>query len=126
MSLAAAAALLAAATTPMAPAPARADGLRCGTHLVHEGATRAQVEALCGPPTEIAHHTILRPSTYWYRGRPIRAGDGMMEVAVELWTYNLGPHRFMRRLRFEDGSVVDIETLGYGYVPTDPPDRTAR
>lgn len=29
--------------------------------------------------------------------------------------YNLGPQKLMRRIVFEDGAVVDIETLGYGY-----------
>jgi hypothetical protein len=36
-------------------------------------------------------------------------------VAVEFWTYNLGRQKLMRRLRLEDGLVVEIETLGHGY-----------
>jgi Protein of unknown function (DUF2845) len=34
--------------------------------------------------------------------------------------YNLGPSKLMRRLRFEDGKLVDIETLGYGYYEQNP------
>ena len=48
---------------------------------------------------------------------------GEIEVPVETWIYNLGPNKLMRRIRFEDGIVVEIETLGYGYwtQPTAPP-----
>jgi hypothetical protein len=43
-------------------------------------------------------------------------GDGYTEVPVDIWVYNLGPNKLMRRIRFEDGVVVAIETLGYGYI----------
>ena len=39
----------------------------------------------------------------------------MVEVPVEVWTYNFGPYKLMRRVRFVDGLVEEIETLGYGY-----------
>ena len=35
---------------------------------------------------------------------------------MEIWTYNFGPNKLMRRLRFVDGELQDIETLGYGYI----------
>ena len=38
-----------------------------------------------------------------------------MEVPVELWTYNFGPYKLMRRIRFVDGLVDEIETLSHGY-----------
>jgi hypothetical protein len=34
---------------------------------------------------------------------------------VEVWIYNFGPNKLMQRIRFEDGVVVRIESLGYGY-----------
>jgi hypothetical protein len=43
-------------------------------------------------------------------------------VSVESWIYNLGPNKLMRRIRFEDGIVVQIETLGYGYHPVPKPE----
>jgi hypothetical protein len=43
---------------------------------------------------------------------PLRA---LEEVVVETWTYNLGPHRLMPRIRFEDGRVAEIQWLGYGF-----------
>ena len=69
------------------------------------------------PPTEITRSTAFREPIVWRYGRPIRVAGGLLEIAVETWTYNLGPSSFMRRLRFEDGELVNIETLGYGYHP---------
>jgi hypothetical protein len=40
---------------------------------------------------------------------------GSTEVVVEDWTYNLGPHKLMRIITFENGVVVKVQTLGYGY-----------
>lgn len=98
-----------------AAAPLRADALRCGGKLVAAGDTRVAVEAKCGPPSDVARRTRLAPAIVWRHGRPYRVGDGAVEVVVEEWTYNFGPQRFMRRVRFEDGIVVRIDTLGYGY-----------
>jgi hypothetical protein len=101
-------------TALAATAPAHA--FRCGTRLVHEGDTRSQVIAKCGEPAEtIEQQPVFRRPVIWIRGRPFHLGPDFVEVAVESWIYNLGPNKFMRRVRFEDGLVVEIETLGYGY-----------
>ena len=42
-------------------------------------------------------------------------GENYIEVPVESWIYNLGPNKLMRKVIFEAGVVVEIETLGYGY-----------
>lgn len=96
-------------------AAAATNTFRCGSDLVYEGDGRSRVLAKCGPPTDIVHSVALRTPAYWRSGRPIYFGDGPVEVPVEVWTYNLGPNSFMRRLRFEDGQLIQIETLGYGY-----------
>jgi len=83
---------------------------------VTEGATRSEVSSKCGDPTEVDHSTILIQPTTWIRGQPVVVGNGMIEVPVEVWLYNLGPQKLMRRIRFQDGKVVGFETLGYGYV----------
>ena len=102
-------ALLAAA--PAFPA------FRCGTKLVSEGDTRSEVSAKCGDPTEIlAQKSLWRRPVIWTAGRPYFIGEDLMELVVEAWIYNLGPNKLMRRLRFEDGVVAEIETLGYGYL----------
>lgn len=94
---------------------ARADAFRCGNKLVVEGETRVQVRAKCGEPVDIETRTILTRPTVWRYGRRVYVGDGLIETPVEMWTYNLGPYKFMRRVKFVDGQVTEIETLGHGY-----------
>jgi len=100
-------------------APAHA--FRCGNSLVSEGDTRSEVLAICGEPAEVeARRTILRRPHIWIDGRYYTLGDTYVEIPVDIWIYNLGPRRLMRRLRFEDGRLVEIETLGYGYTTRQP------
>ena len=94
-----------------------ADALRCGTHLVSEGDTAPAVAAKCGTPSDVTRSSVLRPAAVWYGGRRVSLGGDLIEVPVETWLYNLGPYKLLRRVRFEDGRVVQIETLGYGYNP---------
>jgi len=101
----------------LAAAAAQAgETLRCGNDLITEGDELARVRRLCGEPADVQRSTEWRAPTLWIDGRLVRAAGGDREVPVEIWTYNFGPSRFMRRLRFEDGLVVEIESLGYGYV----------
>jgi hypothetical protein len=104
-----------------ATAPAHA--FRCGTHLVHEGDTRAEVASKCGDPTDVERRSVWRRPVFWHYGRPHYASHDVVEIPIESWIYNLGPHKLMRRVVFEDGRVKEIETLGYGYHERrrDPP-----
>ncbi len=115
--------LYAAILSMAAASPAFA--FRCGTKLVTEGDTRSEVIQKCGDPVEIDRRSIFRQPLYWIHGRPYYVGNGVVEIPVEVWIYNFGPSKLMRQIRFEDGKVVDIETLGYGYHekprPTQPP-----
>ena len=89
---------------------------RCGTKLVSEGDTRAQVAAKCGEPTDVINQgSVFRRPVIWNHGRRYYIGEDSIEVPIESWLYNLGPNKLMRRVRFEAGLVVEIETLGYGY-----------
>jgi hypothetical protein len=94
---------------------ANADGMRCGSRLVSDGATRSEVRRFCGEPSDVVTRTILRRPYYDFHGRLTYFGDGLVEVPVEVWTYNFGPYKLMRRIRFVDGVLEEIETLGYGY-----------
>jgi len=94
---------------------AAADSFRCGSRLVSDGDSTDKVASLCGPPTDIQRHDILRRPVEWIRGRPYYMSYLPEPVPVEYWTYNLGPNRLMRRLKFEDGLLVDVDTLSYGY-----------
>jgi hypothetical protein len=98
----------------MAPV-ASADAMRCGNRLVTFGDTRSAVLAICGEPADVQVRTVLRRPSYRLNGRVVYYGDGVVETPVEIWTYNFGPYKLMRRVRFIDGLVDDIETLGYGY-----------
>jgi len=93
---------------------ASADSFRCGSKLLTDGDPFDKVAALCGPPTSVERREIIRPYHFYRNGLPI---SGSYEVAVEFWTYNFGPNKLMRRLRFEDGLLVDVATLTHGYNP---------
>lgn len=94
--------------------PAAADGMRCGSKLMTTGDPRSKVRQFCGEPTDIQTRSILRQPLFNFGGR-IFHGDGFVEVPVEIWTYNFGPYKLMRQVRFVDGVIEEIETLGYGY-----------
>lgn len=94
---------------------AAAADLRCGSRLVLDGDSAADVRARCGEPTEIHRSQVQRPPIIWRNGHPYRAAGGDRDVVVETWIYNLGPNMLMRQLKLEDGIVVSIDTLGYGH-----------
>jgi Protein of unknown function (DUF2845) len=100
----------------VAAGTAQADGMRCGSKIIRDGDSRDAVLAKCGEPTDVQQHTILRRPYFDFAGRIVYYGDGLVEVPVEIWTYNFGPYKLMRRIRLVDGLVEDIETLGYGYL----------
>lgn len=95
-----------------AAAPAYA--LRCGNDLVSEGDRSSEVRRLCGDPEQIEER-----EKQVTRGviDPLTGGYVEITETIEIteWTYNFGPRRLMRRLRFENGQLVDIDSLGFGY-----------
>ena len=95
-----------------------ANAFRCGNRIVTEGDTRLDVLARCGRPSDVVTSSLQRHRSY-YRNYRVYSADGYEDLPVEYWTYNLGPNRLMQRLRFIDGTLVDIETLGYGYNEPD-------
>lgn len=103
----------------VAVASLHAQALQCGTKLVTRGDISAKVAALCGPPTHIEHSSIYRASTAWVAGQVNQGATTTIEIPVEIWLYNLGSDKLMQQIRFEDGRVVNIESLGYGYNEDD-------
>ena len=105
--------------------PASADGMRCGNRLMTNGDPRAKVRQFCGEPTDIQTRSILRRPTFNFGGRILSLRRWLRRIPVEIWTYNFGPYKLMRQVRFVDGLVEDIETLGYGYhaAPASTADR---
>jgi len=100
-------------------------GFRCGRKLVIENMHEAQVRKACGAPTTSRHLGYATRGNYIPVRRSISSGVttehfpgyGHYTEEVELteYVYNFGPRKFMRRLTFEAGILVNIETIGYGY-----------
>lgn len=103
---------------------------RCHSHLVKDGDPQARVLQLCGEPASTQRHVVYRSGiTAPFVNGEARPGDrpairnelllaerSLVEIVVEDWIYNLGPHRLMQRVRFENGIVTDIDYLDYGYT----------
>ena len=95
------------------PLAASADALRCGSRLVSEGDPVEKVLQYCGEPTETKRTWITRQPRFEYGGQEIPFA-GSEDVPVDLWTYDFGPNKLMRRIRFVAGKVDSIETLEHG------------
>jgi hypothetical protein len=86
------------------PTLALGQSMRCGSELITKGTGQAKVAALCGQPSQIV--------------RPAVSGGvepGVSDLEEETWVYNFGPNRLMQRIRFRNGVVADIDSVGYGY-----------
>ncbi len=107
----------------LAAEPAAA--FRCGSKLVTDGMHEVQVVAVCGEPTTRRHlGYALRGYDYrfrqnlgpgWTEYHSPGYGQLVQEVIITEYVYNFGPRKLMRRLIFEGGVLVTIETIGYGY-----------
>jgi Protein of unknown function (DUF2845) len=96
---------------------AGAQAMECGNRLITRGDTSSEVIARCGNPTHVEHSTLTRSASgAWVNGQWVQSGGAQVDIAVEVWLYNLGPDKLMRQIRFEDGRVVKIETLDYGFI----------
>ena len=101
-----------------------AHAFRCGSKLVRDGMHEQQVVARCGQPTTMRHlGRTIRPYDYFSHvrrhGYTYWRSPGFSHLATEVvvteYVYNFGPRKLMRRLVFEGGVLVTIETIGYGY-----------
>ena len=103
---------LLATTTPMAHAD---DTMRCGTRLVSSGDGKDKVRTLCGEPTSISFVGIQSAPRYYYGPYDYSYfGPGVVEVPVEVWTYNFGSSKLLRKLRYVGDELDQIRTDGYG------------
>lgn len=101
---------------------------RCGHSLVQIGDTQDYVNDVCGEPDNIRSHyerraNAVRADNNQFSYNGIRqfpnqsAGVGIsnyaeIEVLVEDWTYDFGSERLNKIIRFENGRLVEIESLG--------------
>jgi len=96
---------------------------RCGNRIVTEDMHEAEVRRACGAPTTMRHigrtlRNVNIPIEAQHGGwtsRRFPGVDFVQEVVVTEYVYNFGPQKLMRRLIFEGGILVSIESLGYGY-----------
>ncbi|ETX00269.1 MAG: hypothetical protein ETSY1_11835 [Candidatus Entotheonella factor] len=87
--------------------------LRCGTKIVSKGDHKTSVRVKCGEPEAVEERVIYRTLHLTHNPR----GDKVVvPITIEEWFYNFGPRRLMRQLWFENGKLVRIRSLGYGYL----------
>lgn len=102
-----------------------ASAFRCGQKIVIKDMHEIQVRKACGEPTTqrrigVAVRSVQYPTRrISTKGVTVEHFPGnaqvVEEVVVTEYVYNFGPRKFMRRLVFEGGILVKIETIGYGY-----------
>lgn len=123
--------LTAVLVTSLLSVPASANSMRCDRELISRGDNQGEVLASCGEPMFATQKTIYRSGIPNRRFSSLSLGNGyysditrgeliyhnrsVVEVPVEVWTYNFGPRNFMREVTFTDGRVTAIRTLGYGH-----------
>ena len=103
---------------------------RCGQKIVIKDMHEIQVREACGEPTTQRNLGVVIRSGHLPQRR-IDAngvtverfpgyGHFIEEVVRVEYVYNFGPRKFMRRLIFEGGILVKIESIGYGYREKKP------
>lgn len=86
--------------------------LRCGRDLISVGDRKLEVLHACGEPDLVDVWEERQRNDIYFYGHWYPNTE---TVVIEVWSYNFGPSRFMRTLRFENGELTEIETLGYGF-----------
>ena len=93
--------------------------MRCGSKLVTKGDGKDKVRTLCGEPSAVSYQGVVRRAPRYEYGsgyeRHVYYGPGWVEMPVEIWTYNQGSHKLLRKLRFVGDELEEITTDGYGY-----------
>lgn len=108
----------------------QAASMRCGRNLVTTGDHQGELLLSCGNPIFASYRTIYRSGiprgrTRFFDNRFRNYSDltsrellshqrSVVEVPVEVWTYNFGPRQFMREVTIVGGVVESFKTLGYG------------
>jgi hypothetical protein len=84
--------------------------LRCGSSLVNAGDYKLEVLRKCGEPAFADSRIELRYTKLY--GTGLEFGQ-YVPITIDEWVYDFGPNRFVQLLRFENGRLVDIQSLGY-------------
>jgi hypothetical protein len=94
---------------------ASAQTLTCDDKIINRGTSQAEVAAKCGQPAQVDHNTVTTGGAVSSGGQPLLISGASTQIEVEVWTYNFGPDKLMQRIRFENGLVVSIQSMGYGF-----------
>jgi hypothetical protein len=91
--------------------------LDCEERLVSMGASPLDVRAICGDPAQVSDtiEVVLKPI---YDPQCRVAGHVPVGVPKQVWTYNFGSSRLMYILTLLEGTLVKIDTGGYGHRTT--------
>jgi hypothetical protein len=108
------------AVVSLCPESVRAeDSWRCGSKLVSVGDGKDKVRTLCGEPSAVDFQGVIRRVPRYEYGygysRYSVYGPGVVDMPVEVWTYNFGSSKLLRKLRFVGDELDEIRTDGYGY-----------
>lgn len=87
--------------------------LRCGHDLVLLGDYKADVLAHCGAPDSVETRTKIVGNTLRHPRRTLDIHE-YEEIQIEEWVYNFGSSRLQQYLRFENGRLKEIKSLGRG------------
>lgn len=90
--------------TDRATGSGEGDG-RCRPAEIVAGMSSYRLLQACGEPAQRERRHVRRQAF------PQGQSGLVHDVLVEQWFYEFGPNRFDRRVRLEDGEVVDVETL---------------
>ena len=95
------------------------ESMRCGSRLISQGDGKDKVRKLCGEPSDVSMRGYVRRAPVyeygWGYNRYEYYGPGWVDMPVEIWTYNFGSSKLLRKLRFVGDELEAIETSGYGY-----------
>jgi hypothetical protein len=90
---------------------ATAHALDCGMRLVTPGDALYYVQSVCGPPDSVSTDIIPIGGLFSRTGT----------LTVVVWVYDFGPSRTLEELRFENGILRTVRTLGPGTRYGAPP-----
>jgi hypothetical protein len=90
-------------------------GFRCGGRLILLGDHQYDVQKKCGDPESITQRLekrkVKNKIRRWTNGvAQDLTEEREIEVTIDEWVYDFGPHRFVRYLSFEDNRVVNIRS----------------
>ena len=91
---------------------------RCDGRIISTRSFSGEIQRRCREPMSInkyLDYKIIAIQHTQHRTTYRQLEFITVPINVEEWIYNLGPNDLMRQLRFENGKLIEITTLGYGY-----------